>query len=385
MPWKETCTMDQKVQLIGDCLKKEYPISDLSKAYLVSRKTIYKWLNRYQANGLEALKELPRTPRSHPATTPVEIADEIIKAKLKHQRWGPKKVIAWLKNEHPERGWPVPSTAGKILKREGLVKVKKTRHHVPPYSEPFNKCEKPNDVWSIDYKGQFRLGDGRLCYPLTISDNFSRYLLLCRGLFHPSYEETRPWLEWAFREYGLPRAIKSDNGEPFASVALGGLTRLSIWTIKLGIVPERIEVGHPEQNGRHERMHRTLKENAVSPPRGNMPQQQRAFDRFMQEYDFEYPHEALGMKPPTACYSPSLRVYPERIPEVEYGSEYMVRQVRSNGEIRWNGGLLYICETMAGEPVGLKQVNDRYWEMRFSFHLLGYIDEVTGRISPTLT
>jgi transposase InsO family protein len=384
MTWRETCPMDQRVQLIGDYLKREYSISDLSRMYLVSRKTTYKWIRRYQEGGLEALNELPRTPHSHPRVTPDAVVGQVVQTKLKNQRWGPKKVIAWLNNNHPGEGWPAPSTAGKILKREGLVKNRKIRRHVPPYTQPFSECEAANDVWSIDYKGQFRMGDGKLCYPLTISDNYSRYLLLCRGLFHPSYEATQPWLEWTFREYGLPKAIKSDNGEPFASVALGGLTKLSIWIVKLGIIPERIELGHPEQNGRHERMHRTLKEYTISPPRGNMAQQQRAFDRFRPYYDCEIPHEALDFKTPATYYARSVRPYPSRIPEIEYGSGFSVRQVRSNGQIRWNGDMLYVCEALAGEPIGLRQVNERYWEMRFSFLLLGYIDEVTGKITKTL-
>jgi transposase InsO family protein len=380
MPWEKTCVIDEKVKLIGECLKKEYSITDLSRYFSISRKTIYKWLNRYQVAGLEALNEMARIPHSHPATTSEEIVSKIIDVKLKHQRWGPKKVVAWLNNKYPEDSWPVASTAGKILKREGLVKAKHKRHHVPPYTQPFESCEKPNDVWSIDYKGQFRMRDGRLCYPLTISDNYSRFLLLCRGLLHPNYESTQPWLEWTFREYGLPKAIKSDNGEPFASVALGGLTKLSIWMIKLGIVPERIAVGHPEQNGRHERMHKTLKEYAVSPPRANLRQQQMVFDRFVQEYDFEYPHEAIGLKPPVTCYIASVKQLPGKLPEVVYGSEYLVRRVRTNGEIRWKGKLMYICEALEGEPIGLKQINERYWEISFSFHLLGYFDEITGKI-----
>ena len=380
MPWEETFVMDEKVKLIADCLKKEYSITDLSRYYSVSRKTIYKWFNRYQTGGLEALEELPCTPHSHPATTSNEIADIIIKVKLKHETWGPKKVVAWLNNEYPEATWPVASTAAKILDREGLVKAKHKRHHVPPYTQPFESCEKPNDVWSIDYKGQFKMGDRQFCYPFTVSDNFSRYLLLCRGLLHPSYESTQPWLEWVFREYGLPNAIKSDNGEPFASMAVGGLTKLSIWMIKLGIIPERIEVGHPEQNGRHERMHKTLKAYAIHPPKANLRLQQRAFDCFTEEYDFVTPHEAHGMKPPASCYVASGKQFPGRLPQIDYSSEYEVRQVRSNGEIRWNGNLYYLCEALAGEPVGLKQISERYWEIRFSFHLLGYFDEITRKI-----
>ncbi len=384
MPWKETCAMDQRVQLIGDWLKQEYTIKELSEQYRVSRKTVYKWIGRYEGKGLSALEELSHTPHTHPNATPPEVIDRLINTKLQHKNWGPKKVIAWLQRHHPETRWPVTSTAGSILKKEGLTKERRFRHHTPVYSEPFQGCERPNDVWSIDYKGQFRMGDRRLCYPLTISDNYSRYLLACQGLFHPNYEKTQPWLERAFREYGLPLAMRNDNGAPFASVGLGGISLLSVWLIKLWIRPERIAPGHPEQNGRHERMHRSLKGEAINPSKANIEEQQEAFDNFMEEYNMERPHEALDMEVPASCYVPSRRIFPKKLPDVEYESWFTVRQVRSNGCIKWKGGFVYISEALVGEPVGLRQINDSEWVVRFNFYPLGILDERIGKIAPLI-
>lgn len=221
-----------------------------------------------------------------------------------------------------------------------------------------------------------------LCYPLTITDNCTRYLIYCRGLSRPTFEEVRPWFEKAFHEYGLPEAIRTDNGSPFASVGLGGLTKLSVWFIKLGIKPERIEPGHPEQNGRHERMHRSLKEATANPPQGNMLDQQRAFDEFIHEYDFQRPHEALGQKTPASFYRSSLRPYPVKVPKVEYAHDVIVRKVRHNGEIKWKGKLIYVSEALAGEPLTLKQREEHLWEIRFSFYPLGVLNELTGRVMP---
>ena len=382
MAWKEIRPMDQKVQLIGDWLKQEHTIKELSQFYEVSRKTIYKWIDRYEEGGLIALEELTSAPHNHPNATPPEIVDSLIDTKLRHRNWGPKKVVAWLGKHNPETTWPAPSTAGSILKKEGLVKKRQLKRHTPPYTEPFRDCERPNDVWSIDYKGQFRMGDGKLCYPLTISDNFSRYLLACQGLLHPNYEKTQPWLERIFREYGLPMAMRNDNGAPFASVGLGGISLLSVWLIKLWIKPERIAPGHPEQNGRHERMHRSLKEETANPPKANMEEQQEAFDYFTEEYNTERPHEALGMEVPASLYVPSRRIFPKKLPDVEYEARFTVRQVRSNGCIKWKGGFVYISEALVGEPVGLKQINDSEWVVRFSFYPLGILDERIGKVAP---
>ncbi len=382
MPWKETSAMDERVRLIGDYLERELSISQLSGAYGISRKTIYKWIKRYEADGVDGIKEKSRAPRSHPNTTSAEIAQMIVREKLAHQHWGPKKVVASLQALFPETPWPAVSTTSEILRGQGLVRPRHLCRRTPGYTEPFLGCERPNSVWSADFKGQFRTGDCRRCYPFTLTDNYSRYLLACRGLRRPTTQATKPWLEWALREYGLPRAIRTDNGSPFASVALGGLSQLAIWLIKLGIRPERIETGHPEQNGRHERMHRTLKEETALPPQEDLRQQQPSFDRFAQEYNHRRPHEALGQKPPASIYEPSSTKYPDKIPEVEYDSSFAVRQVRHNGEIKWQGQMIYISEVLAGEPVGLLEVGEDLWQVNFSFHHLGILDERTGRITP---
>ena len=382
MPWKETCAMDEKIQMIGDYLKKEHTVTELGEHYGVSRKTIYKWTGRYQAGGIEALQERTHAPFRHPNATDIETVSDIISAKRRYSTWGPKKVVLWLKRQQPEKDYPAVSTAQNILKKHGLVKPRKTRRHTPPYSQPFHECTRPNDSWSIDYKGQFRTGDGRLCYPLTITDNYSRYLLTCQGLRHPSHEATRPLLERAFREYGLPLAIRSDNGTPFASTGLGGLSRLAVWLIRLQVMPERIALSHPEQNGRHERMHRSLKAAVCRPPRKSLAQQQKAFDDFTSEYNRERPHEALGMQTPASFYRPSERCYPSKLPNIEYDSWLAVRKVLPSGGIKWRNTYFYLSQTLAGEPVGLKQISDTAWEVYFSFLLLGILDENKQKVLP---
>jgi transposase InsO family protein len=381
MPWKETSALEQRTELIHDW-ENEYTVTELSQMYGVSRKTIYKWIDRYETNKDSGLEERSRAPLRHPNATPVEIAEMIVKAKLSHQRWGPKKLLVRLEREHPDRQWPALSTASEILRRYGLVKHRHPRHHTPPYAEPFQDCHDPNAVWSADYKGQFRLGNGRLCYPLTISDNYSRYLLSCRALERPSHAQTQPWFEWTFREYGLPYAIRTDNGAPFAAVSVGGLSRLAVWFIKLGIRPERIDVGEPQQNGRHERMHRTLKEAAVTPPRDNLAQQQRVFDRFRDEFDNERPHEALGQRTPASVYRASTRTYPAKIGKVEYDADSLVRHIHTNGCMKWQGELIYVSENLRGEDIGLKRISEHEREIRFSFHHLGIFDERKGKIRP---
>lgn len=381
MPWKETSVMDQKIQLIADWLSGDYRKSELCRIYEISRPTADKWIARYEHQGPQGLEDLERAPHWHPNQTPEELRALIVQAKLQHQRWGPKKVLDWLRDHRPELKWPADSTAGEILKRAGLVKARKHRRRVTPYSEPFGECGAPNQSWSADFKGDFLLGDGRRCYPLTISDNFSRYLLLCRALERPRQQEVRYWFEWVFREAGLPDVIRTDNGAPFASLALGGISQLSKWWIKLGIKPERIQPGKPAQNGRHERMHRTLKE-AVGPQR-DLQQQQQQYDPFVKEYNWERSHEALERKPPGSVHCLSPRPYPAKLPEVEYESGITVRQVRHKGEIKWRGELIYVSEVLAKEPVGLKPIDNDKWELRYSFHLLGVLDERNKTITPT--
>lgn len=380
MPWEQTSAMDQRVKFIADWLSHDYTKMDLCRAYGISRPTADKWIQRYQQGGVEQLEERSRAAHRHPNQSSEEVVQMLIETKLYQQSWGPKKVLDYLRQHGPELGWPADSTAGEILKRAGLVKRRVRRHHVWPYSEPFGDCQGPNQIWSADFKGDFALGNHRRCYPLTLSDNFSRYLLMCRALEHPSYQAVRPWFEWAFREYGLPEAMRTDNGPPFASLAIGGISELSKWWIQLGIRPQRIKPGKPSQNGRHERMHRTLKQDV--PPQPTHRRQQNQFDLYLEQYNGYRPHEALGRKTPGSVYCASPRSYPGKIPAIEYAPGITVRQVRHNGEIKWNGALIYVSQVLAQEPLGLKQIAENQWEVRYSFHLLGTLDQRAKKILP---
>jgi transposase InsO family protein len=382
MPWKETRVMDQKIQMISNWLSGEYSITELSRIHEVSRKTLYKWIERYEANQDTGLQERARRPLVMPRATPAELVAEILASKSQHEHWGSRKLLAWLRSHRPEERWPAASTTSEILKRHGMVHARHKRHHTPPYSEPFLKSNQPNEVWCADFKGQFRLGTGGLCYPLTLTDSYSRFLLGCWGLEHPAYLPTRVYFEQAFREYRLPSAIRTDNGVPFASVGLGGLSSLAVWFIKLGIRPERIEKGHPEQNGRHERMHRTLKAEAISPPRKSMNEQQRAFNRFRSVFNNDRPHEALGQKTPASIYRSSVREYPSQLPEVEYPGNFSVRQVKHSGCFKWQNQELYLSGTLGGELIGLKEIDNGLQKIYFSFYPVGILDERTSRITP---
>lgn len=373
--------MDEKIQMISNWLSGEYSITELSRIHDVSRKTLYKWVERYEADQDSGLQEWSRRPLTMPRATPAELVRQILFLKSQHEHWGSRKLLAWLISHQPEKDWPAASTTSEILKRHGLVHARHKRHHTPPYNEPFLRANQPNEVWSADFKGQFRLGEGSLCYPLTLTDNHSRYLLGCWGLAHPAYLPSRSYLELAFREYGLPSAIRTDNGVPFASVGLGGLSSLGVWFVKLGVQPERIEKAHPEQNGRHERMHRTLKAEAISPPRKSMREQQRAFDRFRATYNNDRPHEALGQRTPASIYRSSSREYPAKLLEIEYPQNLSIRQVKENGCLKWRGTELYLSGALAGELVGLKEVDAGLWKIYFSFYPLGLLDDRTLRIT----
>jgi len=379
MPWKQETPMDQRIKLIADWLSGDYGKTALSQRYGVSRPTVDKWINRYEQDGARGLTERSRAPQHCPHRTSETVTALLVEAKLQHMDWGPKKLVRYLTTRSPQYAWPAASTAGEILRRHGLVSQKRRRCKTPVYCSPFQGCEAPNQVWSADYKGQFKTGDGRWCYPLTLTDNHSRYLLACQGLTRPRLKETRPWFEWAFREYGLPDAIRTDNGAPFASAGLGGLSVLSVWWLKLGIKPERIKPGRPDQNGRHERMHRSLKAATLSPPAKDLHQQQAVFTAFQHTFNTKRPHEALQMATPASCYRPSQKRYPERLPSIEYGDEFEVRKVRSNGQIKWQGQRLYVSEALIGEPVGLKEIDNGQWALYFCNHHIATLNLKNNR------
>ena len=383
MPWKETRVEEERLKFIVACLEEEsgWTMSELCAAFGVSRKSGYKWLQRYRDAGLDGLRERRRAPLHHPNATSADIVGQLIAACKQHRFWGPRKLVATLKRAQPHIEWPAPSTAGAILTRHGLVTPRRRRRGAvgvvrPALSTPTH----PNHVWAVDYKGWFRLGDGQRCDPLTISDLFSRYLLACRRVPRLTAHCARPVFERAFREYGLPDVIRSDNGSPFASTGLGGLSRLSVWWIKLGIALERIVPGRPDQNGRHERMHRTLKRETAVPPCATAAAQQRSFERFRTRFNTERPHEALNDTVPAQWYCPSVRASPAALAEVEYPGHFEVRRVRTTGEIKWQGACMYLSEALVGEPVGLEAVSDRHWKIRFGPIELGLFDNHTRKL-----
>ena len=321
MPWKQTSVMNERVQFISDWLEECYTMTELCEHYGISRKTGYKWVARYEQYGVQALEDLSRRPHGHPKQIKPELRQRIIQTKLSHQHWGPKKVMDYLRRQDPKVQWPADSTAGEILKRADLVTPRKRKRRVSADEQPFKDCDRSNRIWSADFKGHFKLGNNQRCHPLTITDNYSRYLLCCRGCARPRHEDVRPWFERVFREYGLPDALRTDNGAPFASMTIGGVSRLSVWWIKLGIKPERIRPGKPNQNGRHERFHRSLKAATANPPRYSMRTQQQAFNQFAQEYNEHRSHEALNRQTPADKYHTSTRAYPNRSEERRVGKE----------------------------------------------------------------
>lgn len=381
MAWRNTNSKCEKIKFIGDWLKQEFKFSDLCKKYGISRKTGYKLVNCYEVEGEKALLEKSHARHYHPNETEDKIKQKIIGLKHIYPKWGPEKLRNWLMRNEPNTSWPAISTMGDILKKHGLVKQRKYRKHVPAHSAPFLDCNAPNIVWSADFKGQFRLGkNGAYCYPLTISDNYSRFLLACEGLARPTLEATIKCFRKIFDEYGLPDAIKTDNGQPFASVGIGGLTRLSIWWLKMGIIPERIEPGCPEQNGRHERMHRTLKEATALPPKESFNDQQRCFDLFIQEYNYERSHQALDGKRPGDIYTKSLRPLPSKECEIYYPDYFEVRKVRTNGQIKWCGKKYFVSDLLKSEPIGLEMIEEGRAILYFSHLKLGIIDARKDKI-----
>jgi len=366
MPFKESSVMDERMRFILEQEGGLDTMTDLCEAYSIARETGYYWLRRYREGGVAALEDRRRAPRQHPNQTPEKIQEAVLALRRAHMSWGPRKLKRVLWEKEPRREWPASSTIGAMLAREGLTVPRKKRRRVPPYTEPFAGAEAPNRVWCADFKGWFRTRDGERIDPLTITDACSRYLLRCQRVQKTDGERVRAVFESAFRQCGLPGAIRTDNGAPFASQAVAGLSRLAVWWMKLGIVPERIAAGHPEQNGRHERMHRTLKQETASPPSADARAQQRSFDRFRREYNEERPHEALAMETPSAIYRPSAREYPARVPEPEYGSAFQVRRVAEHGQFRWKCGKVFLSDTLAGEPIGLLPIDERFYAVYFA-------------------
>lgn len=344
----------------------------------VARSCAYKWVTRYREEGWDGLEERSRRPERSPFQTSQERIDELLKLKRKHPSFGPAKLVALLDELHGEHVMAV-STAGQILDRHGEVKKRRARRRsAGPIEHPPYEISGAGDTITTDYKGQFRMGDRALCYPLTICDPVSRYILLVEAIGSTRTDPAKAAFDRVFREYGIPRQIISDNGTPFCSArSLGGLTRLSRWWIELGITPVRIKPGRPDQNGVHERMHRTLKAWIRLNPQANLRSQQRAFDAFRQEFNHVRPHQSLGQKPPATAFRP-YRPYASR-PVIEYDTNMEVRTVRSNGEIKWEGTEIFLSEVLIGAKVGLLPVGERLWSIHFGPVRLGYLDAENQR------
>ena len=382
MPWKETHVEQERMRFVAACLGKrsDWSMSELSETFGVSRKTGYKWVERYLRFGLEGLKDRSRAPNDHPNRVADEVVKRLITMRRRHRTWGPRKIVAVLERKEPKTAWPAVSTAGEILKRHGWVRSRRRRRRVRVQPTGLLIPSHPNELWSADFKGWFRTKDRQRCDPLTIADGYSRFLLACRAVARADAEGVRPVFRRTFREYGLSLVLRTDNGPPFASMGLGGLTRRAVWWVKLGIRLERIDPGEPQQNGRHERMHETLKRDTARPPRASGRAQQRAFDQFWYVYNFERPHEALQDSPPAQWYAASPRPYPEREPEIDYPGHFEVRRVRHSGEIKWRGERLYVSEALIGETVGLEQSSDRHWRMWFGTLSVGLLDDHTREL-----
>lgn len=363
---------DERLQLCLEFEAGELSRAEICRRYGVSGKTGYKWFAEYKRLGAAGLADRSRARHNQPHAVDAETVGAILALRARHPSWGERKLKAWLERERGERPWPCASSIGAVLKRYGLTSPPKRRRRASP-SHELAEPSAANQVWAIDFKGWFRTGDGRRCDPLTLTDVHTRYLLRCQGVDATGGAFVRPLLEAAFREYGMPARMRSDNGPPFASTGVGGLSRLSVWWLRLGIALERIEPGRPEQNGRHERMHRTLKQETARPPERTLRAQQRAFDRFRLEYNEERPHEALQMATPGSLYEPSPRRFPGRLPEMEYPAGYALRVVEQHGDVSWRFGRFFLGEVLSGETVGFEEVQDG-WRVWFGPLRLAYLD-----------
>lgn len=380
MPWKDTCPMDQRVAFIADWLRDEWTMTELAMRYHISRKTAYKWIDRYGADRDTGLCERSRAPRVHGRARPDAIRERVLALRRQYRHWGPKKLRAVLQEREPEQAWPAASTMGDWLRAAGLSEVRCRTRYVVPLTQPLAAAVAPNDVWTADFKGWFRTGDGTRCDPLTVADACSRFVLCCR-ITAQSQRGVRPWFERVFREHGLPQALRTDNGAPFASTGPGRLTQLAVWWLKLGIQLDRIDPGHPEQNGRHERFHLTLQQEATISPAPTPRAQQRRFDRLRQEFNHVRPHEALGQRPPARVYVASPRPYPARLEDPWYDSTHEVRRVNTNGQIKWKGAWVFVSEAMRREIVGITETERGDWTVRFMHVELGRIDRLTRRFT----
>lgn len=384
MPWSEITVMDEKLMFIRDWKRENITFAELCRRYQISRKTGYKWTGRFDDEGVDGLRFRSHAALTvHNKTSP-EVEDAIVTLRLKHRAWGAKKLEIQLAEKYPGLVIPARSTICNIFDRNGLILKKSRRRKIGHPGRPTTKATAPNISWSADFKGQFKTKDGKYCYPLTVTDNYSRYILACEALTGTTIAECKPVFTRLFKQFGLPDRIRTDNGPPFASTALARLSRLSAWWVTLGIRPEVIEPGKPQQNGRHERMHRTLKAETTKPPAANLTAQQRKFNAFTKEFNEERPHEAIQMKRPANLYEPSKRKMPLRIKKLEYPPHFEIRYVSKNSGIRWNGKWVPVSNSIVQQYVGLEEVDYGIWDVYFGPIKLGRLHESLLRIEDHL-
>jgi putative transposase len=380
MVWRETCAMEERMRFVDAVVENLEPFAVSCRRFGVSRKTGYKWLARYQAEGVEGLKDQSRAPLHHAQAMTERVAGLCLAVRRAHPTWGPVKVKAWLERHGPQIDWPAASTIGALFDREGLTVKRIVRRRSPPSTVPFGQCTAANDIWCMDFKGWFVTGDGKRCEPMTLSDAHSRYLLRCQALARNDGEHAWPVLDAAFREFGLPLRLRSDNGSPFASTGAGGLSQLSVKVIKAGVLPERIKPGKPQQNGRLERFHLTLLQDTASPPAPTLRAQLDRFRSYQHVYNEERPHQALGNEVPAMRYATSPRRYDGILREPDYSADHEVRRVHHGGEIRWRGGMIYISSALAGEPIGLLEDDGDNWSVSYGPIDLGVIAHGDNRL-----
>jgi putative transposase len=377
MPWKTATMITERARFVLEAERAFLPFAELCRRHGISRPTGHTWLKRYRAEGLAGLEDRSHRPHSCPHLTPEPVIERILEIR-RHRGWGAPKIQRILQEEF-DQAPSIDAIHRVLLNHELVIPKKPRRKHTRP-SRPLTSMEAPNDTWTTDFKGEFRTGDGTLCYPLTVQDGHSRFLLDCHAMERVEIAGTRRRFEHLFREYGLPERIRSDNGTPFSSQALGGLSQLSVWWIKLGITPELIEPGKPQQNGRHERMHRTLKADTALPPEADLSAQQQAFDRFRSMYNEERPHQALGQERPASRYTPSLRPYPKGAEPITDPLHFEVRLVSQDSTIRWRSSKVFVSHLLGREEVGLEEVGDGVWAVFFGPVHLGWLDESDYRI-----
>ena len=380
MPFEATRVMDQRLRFVAECLQGERPTTALCQAYGISRQTGYTWLARYRADGPAGLVDHARAPRRPGNSMAADVADAIVALRRERPHWDPKKLKAVLAQRQPAQAWPAASTIGDLLQRRGLITARRRRRAAVPAAQPFPAATAPNQRWCIDFKGWFRTRDGQRCDPLTLTDAASRYLLALE-IVAPTSGPVEAAVDRLLQEHGLPERLLMDNGPPFAASGAGGLTRLSVKWLKLGIALERITPGRPQENGRHERMHRTLKAETSRPPAASPGEQQARFDAFREDFNHHRPHEALGQRPPASCWHPSPRPYPAKLEEPWYDAEHAVRRVRSDGGIKWAGAQVFVSEALVGEPVGIVALESGDWLVRFADLDLGLIERKSRKLT----